>query len=134
MSYIYTVKPIKEATEIAIKHGKFEVEENGNISIYGILKENWPAGVTVKSAERKTEGSIYNVGKLNLIVPLFFFTETEEKAEKEAPEFIKGLYDAMTQSCGLVSCEDCPLNFVSRHADCSCGDLIAWTKKRWFSK
>ena len=120
MSYIYTVKPIKEATQIAIKLGHFDVEENGNISIYGIFRENWPAGVSVKSTKRITDSDIYNVGKIHFTIPVSYFTETEEADEadeaNEVPEFITGLYDAMTASCGNNRSEKCPLNIVG---DCT---------------
>ena len=129
MNYIYTVKPIKEATEIAIKHGHFEVEENGNITIYGIFKENWPAGVRVKSTKRITDGLIYNVGKINFSIPVIYFTETNEKEkENDTPDFIKNLYKAIRSDCAGVDCRKCPLSLTS---PIDCDQLADWLEKRY---
>lgn len=131
MSYIYTVKPLKEAIEIAIKCNYHDIEENGNITIYGIHKENWPAGVSVKSTERIIGGPIRKVGKLGFSIPLIFFTETEEKEEKEekdVPEFIKNLYTAIKAACPGVKCDKCPLSLT---APISCEQLPAWLKERY---
>lgn len=112
--YIYTVKPIKEAIKIAIQHDMhYSVDEDGHLTIYGIDAEKWPAGVSIKSPERIKDHSIYNVGPHGYAVALEFFTET---TEKEVPEFIKGLYDAMTAGCGNIRCEKCPLDIMG---DCT---------------
>lgn len=128
--YIYTVKPLREAIKIAVEHDRLEVDDSGEVRIYGIFLKNWPAEVQIKSKERITDRSIQNVGEFGFSIPLQCFTETEEKT---VPEFIKGLYDAMTENCGNVNCEDCPLHLVNKHTDLTCSEMISWTKKRWFS-
>lgn len=125
MSYIYTVKPLKEATEIAIKLHRFTVEKNGDISICGILREHWPAGVIVKTNERITGGNIEYVGALGLTIPVIFFTETV--AAPNAPKFIIDLYKALSESCHDVSCGDCPLYLI----DEPCGDIIGDMRNKW---
>lgn len=131
MKYIYTVKPLKDALKIAIENDlSYSVSEDGHLTIYGIDAENWPAGVSISSTERINSLSIYNVGPYKFAVALPFFTET---AENEVPEFIKSLYEALTENCLNVNCEDCPLHLINEHTDYTCSELISWTKKRWFS-
>jgi len=128
MKYIYTVKPLKEAIEIAIKCNYYDIDENGDIVIYGIYKVNWPAGVSVKSTARIIHGSIRKVGKLGFSIPLIFFTETKEKEEKDVPKFIKNLYTAITAACPGVKCDKCPLSLT---APISCEQLAAWLEERY---
>lgn len=116
MSYIYTVKPYKECIKIAVESDDFYILSDGSIAIHAIRFTNWPEGEEIRTKERQTGTGSLRTGT-GLWVPLRYFTETEEKP---VPEFIKGLYDAMSASCDNIRCERCPLDIT--------GDCTIFTK------
>lgn len=118
MSYIYTVKPLKEAIKIAIEADQLTTGADGTVKIYGINSENWPDGEKVTRPERlkKEYRSIVINGYW---VPQCYFTETEEAPavpEHDQPEFIVNLYKAFSARCDGIKCADCPMSLLP---DCS---------------
>lgn len=86
MSYIYTVKPLKEAIKIAIEANQLVVNDDGTMSIFGIYGELWPAGIEVKCTARIVGDTFNNIGPYGFTVPLIYFTETkEQEPEYDAP-------------------------------------------------
>ena len=126
MSYIYTVKPIKEAIKIATQYNDFEINNSGETSIYGVDTTRWPGGVKIKSAERITTGYI-KIEENGYALPTRYFT-IEECDVVAVPEFIRNLYEAIRKPCAYVSCFKCPLNYVSV-ADCD--KLAAWLERTY---
>lgn len=116
MSYIYRVKPFKECIKIAVESDDLHICPGGRVTIHAIGFPNWPEGEVVRTKERQTSSIKTKTG---LWVPLRYFTEVQH-LEPEAPEFIKGLYDAMSASCGNIRCEKCPLDIT--------GDCKIFTK------
>lgn len=126
MSYIYTVKPLKEAIKIAIEADQLTTDTDGTVKIYGINSENWPAGVELVRSERiKKENRSIVVGLF--FIPQRYLDETEE--EPEVPEFIQKLSTVLREDCTRIPCKKCPLYFLNGRVDCS--NAIDFIKAEW---